>query len=1023
MTVDSAGREPIEVVDGATHGPFRRAWSELEQHLLSRLVDELREGLSEHRSVTDEIGLASDPGDWMRSAESLAGYRRSVGAHLLERLITAFEAVPPCASIADTVTSALEESVSATDALPPSVVAPWPEDALEGSPHEGWRMRIGKAVARRLSSARKSGEERSLPLRALALRHLERRVAPAVDGMAVRAMETWVEWLHRLELAWVKWGDTALPALVRADLPDVEGTSDDWATIRDANTVLVEELEALAGAAPLSAPALEAGLGALCGSLAADLAIVGSFLLNPSETDSGPPRLRQVAKTVRWRGPWEESVGARLRLYVSLQSILAGVTAVQQRLVWRFREKCLAEIDRLPQIASKIESAMSDLRESASRGELVRGLEKMDAAVQSALVPAMGAIAGPSEVDTAVREGGDATVEALLAMIRQAPSTLSLHAESERVPARRRRVETRSIDLQELARQSFDALRIERIRSSTVGLIDAVDDARKNVSELPEVFAFAYEAAKKELDADGEEASEPALGLISEAVQSMAESLRTERQDLDQAVQEAQGRLAFEISEGALGLLDRIAAGRMTARLLAARSRAADLRAWINETWGPPVDRAFRRVVARLGVLRRLASKGLRRGSAMVGAVSAEDGASTRSVKELSDTHAVTDRLPLVYQRLFALEPVSDPALLAGRSKELGDALRRWNRWRSEDGVPLIVRGRHGNGISSLLNVLCAEIESRGGSVRRATLAERVRDEAMLTAELCPHLGLPPCTGLDELAAAALAAPEGSLPDAIAIDNLEHVYLRAPHGTDVVERFLTFMAETEPCVFWIGGITASAWQVIAAAEPTAVSQVDVLDLLPLDSAGMREAVTMRHRRSGLQVRFAEPATGRHLLRRRLRRMRDARGYQDLLEEDFFDHLYRASSGHLQLALFQWLQVADFRTGNGGVAMRPPERPDFSILEALDLTQNFTLKAFLEHRSLTLEEHNRVFRLPRQESYQIFESLQNRHLIEVIDESGEERTKRSEIQEGLRYRVRPLLVGAVINHLRGRNIVH
>ncbi len=31
--------------------------------------------------------------------------------------------------------------------------------------------------------------------------------------------------------------------------------------------------------------------------------------------------------------------------------------------------------------------------------------------------------------------------------------------------------------------------------------------------------------------------------------------------------------------------------------------------------------------------------------------------------------------------------------------------------------------------------------------------------------------------------------------------------------------------------------------------------------------------------------------------------------------------------------------------------------------------------------------------------------------------------RSEIEEDLRYRVRPLVVGAVITHLRARNIFH
>ena len=158
------------------------------------------------------------------------------------------------------------------------------------------------------------------------------------------------------------------------------------------------------------------------------------------------------------------------------------------------------------------------------------------------------------------------------------------------------------------------------------------------------------------------------------------------------------------------------------------------------------------------------------------------------------------------------------------------------------------------------------------------------------------------------------------------------------------------------------------------------------------------------------------------MRRRWRQIRHKEVVESQLEADFFERLQRTSGGYLPLALVQWLECADFSSGDG-VVMRQPERPDFSVLDALTLAQNFTLKAFLEHRSLTLEEHDRIFRVPRQESYQVIESLRNRHLIEPVVVAGEEPGTRSEIEEQLRYRVRPLLVGAVVSHLQARNIVY
>jgi hypothetical protein len=185
---------------------------------------------------------------------------------------------------------------------------------------------------------------------------------------------------------------------------------------------------------------------------------------------------------------------------------------------------------------------------------------------------------------------------------------------------------------------------------------------------------------------------------------------------------------------------------------------------------------------------------------------------------------------------------------------------------------------------------------------------------------------------------------------------------------------------------------------------------------------VREAVLSRHRRSGLDVHYTESVTTGARLRRRLRRIRDGKGFKKLLEDEFFEQLHRTSGGYLGLALFQWLQAATFDPDEG-VIMQLPRRPDFSVLDQLSLTQNFTLKAFLEHRTLTLGQHDRIFRLRRQESYQILESLRNRQLIERVVHEREPDAEKSDIQVDLRYRVRPLLTGAIIAHLQARNIVH
>jgi len=1012
--------ESSEVAFDACYGPIEAAWDELGEALCRTLLEPVRAGLDRHAEAMVEVGLPDRaPAEWLERSERLLDYRKALGTDLLEPLAAAFTGDGPSTLVHETLSEALSTSRERCAELPVTVPGSWAADALAPNPGDGLRRRLGKRLAHVFSVARKAGRARDVPLRATAELHLTASVAPALDALGVEMLERVARWAHRIEVAWVEWSDGGLTTLVQAEQAEADDADERWAAAREAAQELHDTLDEIVrdGAEALSPVPCAERFRAGRADLAADLALAGSFLHDPASASLAPRGTTRLDKVESAFEAWDQGVAERMRVGLAILGILAGATAVQRRLVWRFRDRCLGGVATLPGIAEELDRIGGPL----ASGSLSReALETLATSVEAALGPAGEAIAPAEHIASTLAEGSGTAVDALLSMVRQAPQSLTLHADNAAPPTGSRPVDARSLPLQELARQSFDAIRIERIRSSTAGLTGAIEAVRQDLVELPKVFAFAYEEALRELEEETAEGRSRARELLTEALRSTAESLRNAVKEIDEAVGYAQRLLAEEVSGGSLALLDRVAAGRVQARLLAARSRFADLRTVINERWGPPVERAARAIAKRVRLLTRRASRLLRRGSAMVGAGPVSEADSARTVKALAEASEVLERLPLVYQRLFTLDPVGDGSLLCGRTVETGQCMARWTRWREGQGVPLVVRGRQGTGITSLLNVLASRIEQDGASVTSVALEERITDEVALAALLADALELPSCGSLDELASALLS--QGSEPRAMVLDNLEHLYLRVPYGTNLIERLLTLMAETGAKIFWLGGVTHSAWQLVEAVEPTAISQVDVFDIQPLGPEGLREAVIARHRRSGLPVTFSEPTTGRRLLRRRLRRMRDPAAYEALLENDFFDQLHRASSGDLRLAIFQWIQAADFGSGDG-VTLTSPSRPDFGLLDTLSLTQSFSLKALLEHRTLTLDEHDAIFRLPRQESYQILESLGNRQLIEVDPRQSRRTRARSEIVEGLRYRLRPLLVGAVIGHLRGRNIVH
>lgn len=1019
VEVGTEPRSRFAELDLACHEAVRDAWSEMNRIVAEGTVARLATAAEKHRAVLDSIAIedevSKDPDERSRR---IAEYRRTVDSELLEVLIASVGSETSGVRIADVMSAAIQETIARAKELPETVEDEWPHDALAPKPSDSMGRKVGKSLARIFSTARKAGDSRTAPFRAVALDHIASEVVPSEDQALVDALLAWAAWARELEATFTKWASVALPELARAAERDREDVEEGWVALREAALGLQTSLEALASESPLAdmVAAAEARLGLSAGALQAEYAVAGSFLLPQPQVETPFPGLARGRRLVISFDPWETAITNRYRLYSSLLDVLSGADGVSERLVKTLRERCLPPPEAFPAAAESLEKLLPEI--SAGDAEVLAALEKR---VRDALQPIIEIVPSQEAVERVVTNASNSTVDALGALVRQPPATVEVRADPSRLPSNKK-PDLRAVPAQELALQSFDALRIERIRSAANSVIEGVEALRVRLQGLQDVYDFAAEAARKELEEGEPEAESRAADLVSEAIRSMAESLRLEVGELDSIVEGPQNRLTDEISAGSLGLMDRVAAGGVQAQLLAARSRFADLRAQVNERWGPPVDRFAKKVMIRAVRIRRLLTRGFNRGTEIVGGTSGAAGASSRSVKRLADVKSMTDDLPLVYQRLFTFEPLTDSALLSGRSSEMADAMRRWENWKAEDGVPLIVEGRQGSGITSFVNVLAATLEADEGRLVQIGLPDRIMDEAEVARLLAESLELESCSTLDDVSAAVFSAEDGSLPNIVTLDNLEHLFLRIPGGTDLIERLLTLMAETEPRIFWIGGVSTSAWQLVSAGEPTAVSQVGVLKLAPLEGEELKEAILVRHRRSGLPLTFEEPADGRRLLKRKLIRARDGASKKEILQTDFFEQLQRTSGGHMRLAIFQWLTAVDFEAGDG-VLVHPPERPNFSLLESLALTQSFTLKAFLEHRTLTLDEHDRIFRLPRQESFQIFESLGNRHLIAPVRPPSDGQPKGSEVVEGLRYQVAPVLAGAVISHLTGRNIVH
>jgi hypothetical protein len=351
----------------------------------------------------------------------------------------------------------------------------------------------------------------------------------------------------------------------------------------------------------------------------------------------------------------------------------------------------------------------------------------------------------------------------------------------------------------------------------------------------------------------------------------------------------------------------------------------------------------------------------------------------------IAQARALHASLPLIYRKLFTFEPLAEPLLLAGRRENLALYQRHYERWLSlQPAGAVVVPLPLGSGRTSLLNVL-EQTSFTSATVFCISLDERLRDSAQFAEQVARALGvnMGDDRSLEALEARLIAQPRSAIPVVCMVDNLEHLMLRVLNGTQLFERVLIFFSRTAARIFWVATIDAQAWKYAEKTAAGTSGLVNAIPASPLSREDMENLILLRHRNSGLILRFAEPRDGAAALLQRLGKAHTPEERQRVLRADYFDRLYEASGQNITLALFYWLRSADFGAEPDVLTVRPLRPLNFGFLDALDPARAFTLQAFNQHNTLTVREHNEIFRLDDAQSMAILESLLNMYLIEPV----------------------------------------
>lgn len=1079
----STDREIAALISATVHEPFRELWRRYEREAWAPVLAVLDEVLAAHEGAMGGLGggvegtggsegaaaatgaqeskrtgavegagtagdVQTSEGAEGREAGENAGpaarYRRCVVDDVLGPLRSAVRDARHAVRLEAALAETARQVAGGVDALPAMATAPVSPSALEPQPGIGLWPAVKRGVARTLRPLLWRREAHDVAVAEVARGHLGRVVLPGQLRAFRDSQRSRAVWLGGLERAWAEW------------VPEVLGAAD-----LDAAKRLDRELRALA-AGDSSPWGRGVGMDAERneGILLATVAVAGTFAEIDADGDTAPRRDEEAA--AEW-DRWADESAARLDLCAILLDACDAVDGTRREMIASWAG-VVGEIDAaLSEVGARLDGGRARAERLAGKvAGLAEALQREQARTVDDISRIEGTLPDPGRLLEALTGAVDEALARFEETGEQMPEALVVH----RVPRadagmRRPGGPGHAVELREAALQAFDALRSQRIRRAPTAISEAMGRVHTVVAELREVSAYGYEAAIAELSEAADPAEVESTVMVVNGLSRAARKVKDARGILRDALAATEASANLEVAEGIEHLVQRATADRLTARYLDARSHVVAEAARDQKKWRRRLARVAGRATAAWRILRTRLWPVKR----VLGI-----GADLRSQAELRDrslafAEEVPARLPVVYRRLFAFEPLSDPRLLAGREDAVDAVESSWTRWQSERTRSLMVVAPPGSGITSFLNIVADRLRAEAPQVRseappvlRQTLRERVRTGADLASRLGGWLGLgdtpglgvtpetgdPPETGnapnlgdvadpgdaadlgnapdLEALASRILNAPPDSLPRVVILEGAEHLHLRVPNGARLLERMLAFSSRTQPRVFWVLSMTSSAWQLAKKRSPASFGDLESIELDSLTPTELKQAVLARHRLSGLPLQYVEPRTGRHLLLGRARGT-GSRKHQQQIEADYFQKLHRASLGSIRLALFHWLRSADFRTVEGSLLVQPLE-PLQPFAGALDIDQSFALKALLDHGTLTVREYCEIVRVPLPQGRHLFHALCDLRVVEPAPGAADpiEASPDSDAQETL-YRVRPLLAGAVVAHLKSLNILH
>ncbi len=366
----------------------------------------------------------------------------------------------------------------------------------------------------------------------------------------------------------------------------------------------------------------------------------------------------------------------------------------------------------------------------------------------------------------------------------------------------------------------------------------------------------------------------------------------------------------------------------------------------------------------------------------------------------LSEAIYKINRLPIVYQQLYKIQPLTEMNLFTGRSQEVAGLSKAYQSWKDGKYAPTVIVGEKWSGHTTLINYFIDKLVGNTKVIYENRLINVSSKDDFLNSWKT-ILKTENIDSLDELINLINVKHKNKI---IIIENIQNYYLRTIKGFDYINLFIKLVSKTYHNVFWLCTANVYAWDYLNSTIEISNYFGYQINMTAFSDDELRQLIMKKNNISGYKIVF-QPAE-KNLDSKKFNALEPI-DKQVYLQNQFFKQLNEFAKGNISLALSYWL-LSTKNINEDSIEINNFEPPDFSFISKLNSEKVFLIYLLIMHDGLTLEHLCLVLKKP----------LEKLHLLVImlLDDG-------ILIERNGWFEVNPLIYRHSINMLKSRNLIY